>query len=91
MTVIETATEWVPEKTLTYTIEGLPPLARRVSNSWCLQPDGGGTRVTITTTVEHAGSIAGRAAAFVLGRVFARIDDQLLASLDRYLLSNGAS
>lgn len=88
LTVIETVTEWDPERTLTYTIEGLPPRVGRVSNSWGLEPDGAGTRVTITTTVEHGGSLPGRVAAFVLGRVFARIDEQLLSSLDRHHRSN---
>jgi len=53
-TVVETVESWDPPKVLAYRLEGLPRALRRVTNEWRLEPVGGQTRATLTTTV-HVG------------------------------------
>ena len=53
MAMIETVVRWEPEHALGYTIDGLPPIVRSATNTWTLAPvSGGGTRVTLTSTVD---------------------------------------
>lgn len=84
ITVVETVTVWEPRKRLEYSITGLPPLARHVTNSWQLQPAVGGTQVTLTSIVLPRSHIVGKLAAAALCRGLARVSDKLLAGLAEY-------
>jgi uncharacterized protein YndB with AHSA1/START domain len=84
ITVLETITEWAPPEHLAYSIAGLPPVARRVTNSWQLDQAVGGTRVTLTTIVDPKPRALGRLAATVLRHVLARTSVQLLDGLAEY-------
>jgi len=84
VTVLETITEWSPPTRLAYSIAGLPRVVGQVSNSWQLEPAAGGTRATLTSSVDPGPRIAGRIAAAVLARVLARTSVQLLAGLAGY-------
>lgn len=51
-TLVETVTVWSPPDTLTYTIEGLPPIAGVPVTTWHLVADGPSTRVTVSTDLD---------------------------------------
>ena len=48
-TLVETVTVWSPPDTLTYTIEGLPPIAGVPVTTWRQIANGPSTRVTVST------------------------------------------
>lgn len=79
--LIETVTEWDPPVALAYSLEGLPPLARSVTNRWVLEADGGGTLATLTTAIDPGPGLKGRIGAKVLGRLLGRASDKMLAGL----------
>ncbi len=82
--LIETVTVWDPPRSLAYTLDGLPPLAKRVVNRWDLASvpgDAGATAVTLTTTIEPLGGPRGRIGQRILGRVLGKAADDLVAGL----------
>lgn len=82
--VIETVTVWEAPTALAYTLDGLPPLARAVTNRWDLAAapgDAGATAVTFTTTIEPLGGPRGRIGRRVLGRVLGKAADDLVRGL----------
>jgi hypothetical protein len=91
--VLETVTVWEPDAVLSYTISGLPPVIRSVSNSWSLvatdvpgaSVTGAGTEVTLTTTVEPGPLPPHKLAARVAGRTLSTASDQMLGGLAVFL------
>lgn len=82
--IIETVTVWEAPTRLAYTLDGLPPLARTVTNRWDLAPaagDAGSTSVTLTTTIEPLGGPRGRIGQRILGRVLGKAADDLVKGL----------
>lgn len=80
--LIETVTVWEAPTRLAYTLDGLPPLARTVTNRWDLAPaPGDTTAVTLTTTIEPLGGPRGRIGQRILGRVLAKAADDLVTGL----------
>ncbi len=82
--LIETVTVWEAPSTLAYTLDGLPPLARTVTNRWDLAAaagDAGATAVTFTTTIEPLGGPRGRIGQRILGRVLGKAADDLVQGL----------
>lgn len=82
--VLETVTVWEPPSALAYTLDGLPPLARTVTNRWDLAPapgDATATAVTLTTTIEPLGGPRGRIGQRILGRVLGKAADDLVKGL----------
>ena len=51
-TLLERVTTWKPGRLLTYTVEGLPPMAGIPLTTWELTPSGDGTRVRLTTALD---------------------------------------
>lgn len=82
--LIETVVEWDPTTRLAYTLDGLPPLAKRVVNQWDLGPDGDDsdrTVATLTTLIEPSAGPRGRIGAKVLARVLTKASDAMLDGL----------
>lgn len=82
--VIETVTVWEAPTALAYTIDGLPPLARAVTNRWDLAAapgDSGATAVMFTTTIEPLGGPRGRIGQRILGRMLGKAADDLVKGL----------
>ena len=80
--LIETVTVWEAPTALAYTLDGLPPLARTVTNRWDLAPaPGEGTAVTLTTTIEPLGGPRGKIGQRILGRVLGKAADDLVKGL----------
>jgi hypothetical protein len=90
-TVLERIVEWSPPTGFAYAIEGLPKLVRGVINGWELQPEGDGTRVTLTSRIDPGERIAERVAAAVVARVLARISDRLLDGLAEHCGQRGGT
>lgn len=84
-TLLERVTEWEQGAILAYTIEGLPPVVRSVVNRWAVEPDGGGTRVVLTSRVESGSRPPQRLVARAIGRRLGAASDQMLDGLERHL------
>lgn len=84
-TVLETVTEWEPERRLAYSITGLPPVIRSVTNTWQLEDHGASTEVTLTSTVDAGPRPPQQVVARVAGRALAKASRQMLDGLDRHL------
>ena len=81
LALIETVTVWEPDQALAYTIDGLPPLVRSVTNRWRLDGVVGGTLVSLTTAIDPGPSVRGRVGSRILGVAMARASRQMLAGL----------
>lgn len=96
LTVIEHVITWQPPSTLAYTIEGLPPVVRRVVNQWTLSPARDGaptptTTVTLTTTVDAGPRPPQRLIARIVAKRLGAASDQMLAGLAADLDAHGAT
>jgi uncharacterized protein YndB with AHSA1/START domain len=84
-TVLETVTEWEPQRRLAYTISGLPPVVRSVTNAWRLDARGDTTDVTLTSTVDAGPRPPQQLVARIVCRVLAKASRQMLGGLERHL------
>ncbi len=84
-TVLERVTHWEPGVSLAYSIEGLPPVVRAVSNRWSIALDGAGSRVSLTTSIEPGPRPPHKLIARVVARRLAQVSDEMLAGLGRAL------
>lgn len=84
-TVLETVTEWEPERVLAYSITGLPPVARSVTNTWRLVSGGAATAVTLTSTIDTGPRPPQKVVARVVGKALAKASRQMLDGLDSHL------
>ena len=78
--VLETVTCWEEPVNLSYQIEGLPPVFKKVTNSWKLFDEGSKTRVELSVhilPVRPPAEIAAR----ILSRFFSRLNKQMLTGL----------
>ena len=83
--LLETVEEWVPGERLSYSIAGLPPVVRSVTNTWELDARGRSTNVTLTTRVDAGPRPPQQLIARVAGRVLARAGQDLLGGLTAHL------
>ncbi len=81
--LVETITVHQPPSALAYRIEGLPRRLGALTNSWTLQPAGGGTEVTVTSTVEKGSGPVARLVERLVAAVMAKQSDAMLAGLAR--------
>lgn len=79
--LLETVTDWQPEKTLAYTVEGLPPIAGSIVTTWQLAEVNSRTKVSVTTALHPRPNPLGRIASRVLGRQLKRAAKQMLSGL----------
>ncbi len=95
-TFLEQVVEWVPGHRLGYTLEGLPPVVRSVTNTWSLHESGslresgalrsdGSTTVTLTSRINGGPRPPQQMIARGVGRVLAKASQQLLAGLKSHL------
>ena len=82
VTLVETITEWVPDRALAYELGGLPPMTGAASNRWMLAANGSGTDVTLTVRVEPRAKPLSKIAARLVSRRIAAANRELLAGLD---------
>ena len=84
-TVLETVVEWDETVGFSYSISGLPPVVRSVTNSWNLEPNEAGTNVRLSTNIQAGPRPPHRLAAMVVGRRLGVASDQMLGGLDAFL------
>lgn len=84
-TVLETVTEWEPERVLAYSISGLPPVIRSVTNTWRLTGSGSVTEVTLTSSIDAGPRPPQKLVARAVGRALAKASRQMLDGLDRHV------
>ena len=78
--VLETITYWEEPVLLAYRIEGLPPVFKKVTNSWELFDEGAKTRVELTVHIVPIRPPA-EIAAQILGKIFSRLNKKMLTGL----------
>ena len=78
--VLETITYWEEPVGLAYQIEGLPPVFKKVTNSWKLFDEGAKTRVELTVHIVPIRPPA-EIAAQILGKFFSRLNKKMLIGL----------
>ena len=78
--VLETITYWEEPVRLAYQIEGLPPVFKKVTNSWKLFDEGAKTRVELTVHIVPIRPPA-EIAAQILGKFFSRLNKKMLIGL----------
>jgi hypothetical protein len=81
-TLRETVTVWEPGRALGYDIAGLPAIVTAANNTWTLAPDGTGTSVTLTGTVQTRG---GPLVTRLVARQVGKACDELTQSLGAHL------
>jgi uncharacterized protein YndB with AHSA1/START domain len=84
-TLVETVVAWTPSELLSYEIAGLPPMLGRVTNTWTLTPESGGTKVTLTTDIANGARPLKRIAAKVAGHKFSSAADEMLDGLTEHI------
>lgn len=90
-TVIERVLEWEPPSRLSYSIEGLPPVVRRATNSWSIEPAGQGSLVSLTSRVDVGRRPPHRIVARAVATMLGRASDRMLAGLaDELTTTDGA-
>ena len=82
-TVLETVIEWEPERRLAYSITGLPPVIRSVTNTWRLDERGATTGLTLTSSIDTGPRPPQQVVARLVGRVLAKASRQMLGGLER--------
>ncbi len=80
-TLVERITEFDPPRSLAYDVQGFTRRLRRLTNRWTLAPAGGGTAVTLSTTIDTGPSRIQDLAAEVVARVSAGQLDRMLTGL----------
>ena len=83
--LVERITEFDPPRALAYEVEGFAKQVRSITNRWTLSPTGGGTAVTLTSTVVIGGNLAQRVAERIAVRLGAKHLDALLTGLSQRL------
>ncbi len=89
-TVVETVTTWEPIAAVGYTISGLPPVIRSITNTWRLRPDGRATTVSLSTEIDAGSRRPQRLVARAVGRKLAQTSDQMLAGLAEHVDQKGS-
>jgi hypothetical protein len=89
-TVVETVTAWEPGATFSYSVTGLPPVIRSVTNTWRIGESGGSTSVSISTQVDTGRRPPQLAIAKAVARRLAKASDAMLAGLAAHLAAKEA-
>jgi uncharacterized protein YndB with AHSA1/START domain len=79
--LLETVVDWRPSSLLSYTVEGLPPIAGSIVTTWQLADIDGSTKTTVTTTVASRPNPVSRIVGRALSRQLGRAAKQMLGGL----------
>ncbi len=82
---VERITHWEPGRRLSYTIEGLPPVVRSVTNTWELEGDGPSTSVSLASRIDAGPRPPQQLVARVIGRALSTASRSMLAGLAQHL------
>ncbi|HWA64952.1 MAG TPA: SRPBCC family protein [Mycobacteriales bacterium] len=81
ITLLETVVDWRPGELLSYTLDGLPPIAGSVVTTWQLAESGGQTKTTVSTVITSRPNPVSRIVGRALSRQLARAAKQMLGGL----------
>tara|TARA_B110000014_G_scaffold149674_1_gene104362 strand:- start:86 stop:535 length:450 start_codon:yes stop_codon:yes gene_type:complete len=87
--LIETVVEWEEPRTLSYSLKGLPPVIRSVTNTWRLEPTEDGTKVRLTTDIDAGPRPPQKLIARIVGRRLGAASDEMLSGLVAHLGRRG--
>lgn len=82
---LERVVAWEPGHELGYSIEGLPPVVRSVTNTWTLEGSGASTTVTLTSRVDAGPRPPQQLIARIAGKGLAKASREMLAGLTSHL------
>ncbi len=85
VTVVETVETWEPGVELSYGITGLPPVIKKVTNTWRLGTSGNQTLVRLTTEIDTGPRPPQQVIAKAVGRKLGEASDQMIVGLARHL------
>jgi hypothetical protein len=80
-TLLERVVTWEPGVTLSYVLEGLPPVVKTATNTWTIVATPDGSRVTLTTRVDAGRRPPQQLIAKVVGRKLGQASDEMIAGL----------
>ncbi|MEO1061819.1 MAG: SRPBCC family protein [Actinomycetota bacterium] len=80
-TLVERVLVWDPPTTLSYSVEGLPPIVRSATNTWTVGAAPIGATVSLASRLEVGPRPPHRLAGRVVARLLARTSERLLAAL----------
>ena len=88
--LIERIVDWRPGVRLAYSIEGLPPVVRSVTNTWQLDGDAGSTAVSLTSRIDAGPRPPQQLIARAIGRSLSKASTAMLAGLAQHLEEIGS-
>lgn len=88
--LLERVVEWGPGERLAYSIQGLPPVVRSVTNTWQVEGADSATTVTLTSTVDAGPRPPQQLIARVVGKGLAKASREMLAGLRIHLEEDAA-
>jgi hypothetical protein len=80
-TIVERVVAWEPPSTLSYAMEGLPPVVQSATNTWHVYGTETGSRVSLTSRVDAGPRPPQKLIAKAVGRKLAQASDLMLAGL----------
>lgn len=80
-TLVERVVAWEPPSTLSYALEGLPPVVRSAINTWHVHATEDGARVSLITRVDAGPRPPQKLLAKAVSRKLAQASDVMLAGL----------
>ena len=80
-TLRERVLTWGPPTSLSYALEGLPPVVRSATNTWTVEATPSGSRVSLTSRVDAGPRPPQQLVAKVVGHKLGQASDQLIAGL----------
>ncbi len=83
--LVERVVEWDVGERLSYSIEGLPPVVRSVTNTWRLDDQGAATAVMLTSVIDAGQRPPQQLVARVIGRALAKASTAMLTGLAQHL------
>ena len=87
--LIETVVEWEEPHTLSYSLKGLPPVIRSVTNTWRLEPTEDGTKVRLISNIDAGPRPPQKLIARIVGRRLGAASDEMLSGLVAHLGRRG--
>lgn len=80
-TIVERVDQWEAPSTLSYALEGLPPVVKSAVNTWAIEATPGGSRVTLRSRIDAGPRPPQKLIARAVARKLTEASDQMLAGL----------
>lgn len=84
-TIVERVQAWEPPSRLSYSLEGLPAIVKSAVNTWSIEPEKDGVRVSLSSRIDCGPGPHRKLIARAVGRRMARASDEFLAGIQEKL------